>query len=126
MEGFRDFYWDAEHIGSINYIGDFAFGILSGSYFADWNATKDGVGGIPPNNILKSCLAQQAFGLAVMWDLTQHSGPWVFPTQPLGDVLASALRSLLNTTGQSVRSTFILGDPDRCYSVHFWKSHFSI
>ena len=46
-----------------------------------------------------------------MWDL-QGNAPWTFSTQPVGDVLGAALLAKLRSGGdQSVRTTYILGDP---------------
>ena len=100
-----------EDLAPQNCVGDFAFGILSGSWFGDWNFPYDEIGS-HDDGLLRSCLAQPTNGLAVMWDLIGQNGPWTFPTQALGDPLAPALLATLQSGGnQSVRATFILGDP---------------
>jgi hypothetical protein len=92
-------------------VGDFAFGILSGSWFGDWNLPYDDIGTYD-NGLLRACLSQPTNGLAVMWDLSGLNGPWTFPTQSVGDPLAPALLAALRSGGrQSVRTSFILGDP---------------
>ena len=55
--------------------------------------------------------------LADMTGRDQPNGPWVSATQPLGDVLAPAARSLLNSRVNSYRTTFILGDPTFRFAV---------
>lgn len=98
----------AEDIAPNNYVGDFAFGIFSGSWFGDWNLPYDDAG-FQNNNLLRSCLAQTDNALAVLYGL--NSG-WKFPTQAVGDSLASILQAIFKSNGgQSVRTTFILGDP---------------
>ena len=100
-----------EDLAPQNCVGDFAFGMLSGSWFGDWNLPYDELGA-HDNNLLRSCLAQPTNALAVMWSLGGRNGPWTFPTQALGDPLAPALLATLRSGGnQSVRTTFILGDP---------------
>lgn len=100
-----------EDLAPQNCVGDFAFGILSGSWFGDWELPYDDIGSFN-NGLLRSCLAQPTNGLAVMWDLGARNGPWIFPTQALGDPLAAALLATLRSPGnQSVRTSFILGDP---------------
>ncbi|HAB15684.1 MAG TPA: hypothetical protein PLX89_26645 [Verrucomicrobiota bacterium] len=90
-------------------VGDFGFGVLSGSYFADWNQS----GGSTINNFLRSCLAQPNTGLAVMADFAVANRPWNYHAQARGEPLASALTAVLNQPAgsTSVRTLFIQGDP---------------
>ena len=66
IESFGGFTIGANYFPVYSWAGDFAFGILSGSHFPDWNSIRQDDGNPTHSNFLRSCLAQENNGLAVM------------------------------------------------------------
>gem|GEM_PF-1342870 len=84
------------------------FLMLDGSWSVDWNGNNG------TNNFLKAVLSMNIYGLSAQWS---HLGATLWDTLSLGagDTLADSMlrtitRNELKPT-QSVRATFILGDP---------------
>lgn len=84
------------------------FFMLDGSWSVDWNGNNG------TNNFLKAVLSMNIYGLSAQWS---HYGATLWDTLSLGagDTLADSMlrtitRNELKPT-QSVRTTFILGDP---------------
>lgn len=84
------------------------FFMLDGSWSVDWNGNNG------TNNFLKAVLSMNIYGLSVQWS---HLGATLWDTLSLGagdtlgeSMLRTVTRNELKLT-QSVRTTFILGDP---------------
>jgi hypothetical protein len=81
------------------------FHLLMGSYFGDWNQTKD--------NFLRACVALPNSGLAAVWARTRL---WRFEGAGAGETLGE----ILSRTAQgraSTRTTFVIGDPTLRFQI---------
>jgi len=84
------------------------FFMVDGSWFVDWNANNG------TNTFLKAVLGMNIYGLSVQWS---HLSATFWNNQNLGagdttaHVMLRTIQRDLPVANQSVRSTFILGDP---------------